>query len=204
MGASKEITEIFYLTGGTALAAFYLHHRLSEDLDFFSEQDINPLSIQVFFKKHKAELGFTAIEFQRSFNRNLFFLHFPKETLKTEFTYFPFPRIEKGMRDNALQIDSLRDIAVNKIFTIYQRPRARDFIDLFFILKKKRWDFDDLLKEARLKFDTVLDPIQLGTQLLKVEELKDMPVMRVPLGAGKLKQFFLQKAKSLKGKIFLK
>ena len=27
----------FFLTGGTALAAFYLQHRLSEDLDFFTE-----------------------------------------------------------------------------------------------------------------------------------------------------------------------
>lgn len=27
----------FFLTGGTALAHFYLHHRLSEDLDFFTE-----------------------------------------------------------------------------------------------------------------------------------------------------------------------
>ncbi len=25
----------FYLTGGTALSEYYLHHRLSEDLDFF-------------------------------------------------------------------------------------------------------------------------------------------------------------------------
>jgi predicted nucleotidyltransferase component of viral defense system len=32
----------FYLTGGTALAAFYLHHRLSEDLDFFSENVFSP------------------------------------------------------------------------------------------------------------------------------------------------------------------
>ena len=27
----------FYFTGGTALSAFYLKHRYSEDLDFFSE-----------------------------------------------------------------------------------------------------------------------------------------------------------------------
>ena len=25
----------FYLTGGTALGRFYLHHRYSDDLDFF-------------------------------------------------------------------------------------------------------------------------------------------------------------------------
>jgi predicted nucleotidyltransferase component of viral defense system len=30
----------FYLTGGTCLSAFYLSHRLSEDLDFFSEEEI--------------------------------------------------------------------------------------------------------------------------------------------------------------------
>ena len=33
----------FYLTGGTALSEYYLHHRLSEDLDFFSEQEIDTL-----------------------------------------------------------------------------------------------------------------------------------------------------------------
>ncbi|MEK7458532.1 MAG: nucleotidyl transferase AbiEii/AbiGii toxin family protein, partial [Patescibacteria group bacterium] len=33
---SSGIVDTFYLTGGTALAEFYLHHRLSEDLDFFS------------------------------------------------------------------------------------------------------------------------------------------------------------------------
>jgi predicted nucleotidyltransferase component of viral defense system len=32
--AGTEIGEAFFLTGGTALAAFHLHHRRSEDLDF--------------------------------------------------------------------------------------------------------------------------------------------------------------------------
>src|SRR5262249_5228082 len=31
----------FYLTGGTALAAFYLNHRVSDDLDFFSDRPDN-------------------------------------------------------------------------------------------------------------------------------------------------------------------
>lgn len=30
----------FFLTGGTALAAFYLHHRLSVDLDLFTLDDL--------------------------------------------------------------------------------------------------------------------------------------------------------------------
>ncbi|MBI4652722.1 hypothetical protein HY750_00505 [Candidatus Kuenenbacteria bacterium] len=57
------------------------------------------------------------------------------DKIKMEFTYFPFIRIEKKEKVGNLYIDSLLDIAVNKIFTIYQKPRSRDFIDLYFILQ---------------------------------------------------------------------
>lgn len=42
---SDFIKANFYFTGGTALSAVYLHHRLSEDLDFFSEKQFDNLSI---------------------------------------------------------------------------------------------------------------------------------------------------------------
>ena len=32
----RVINDHFFLTGGTALFVFYLHHRVSEDLDFFT------------------------------------------------------------------------------------------------------------------------------------------------------------------------
>ena len=47
----KLICENFYLSGGTALAEFYLKHRLSEDLDFFSENEFDPQAVSVFFRK---------------------------------------------------------------------------------------------------------------------------------------------------------
>jgi hypothetical protein len=34
-----HLTQEFYLTGGTALSAFYLQHRFSEDLDLFTQDD---------------------------------------------------------------------------------------------------------------------------------------------------------------------
>jgi Nucleotidyl transferase AbiEii toxin, Type IV TA system len=43
--AASELADIFYLSGGTALAAFYLHHRQSEDLDLFSRQRFDPASV---------------------------------------------------------------------------------------------------------------------------------------------------------------
>ena len=45
------ITKKFYLSGGTALAEYYLRHRYSEDLDFFSLDEVDPMAIQVILKK---------------------------------------------------------------------------------------------------------------------------------------------------------
>ena len=119
LSQESSICDNFYLTGGTALAEFYLHHRLSEDLDFFCEQEFDPQSISVALKKIQTAAGITKTEYQQSFNRNLFFLYVGSEVIKTEFTYFPFPRIEQKQKLGKLFIDSLEDIAVNKIFTIY-------------------------------------------------------------------------------------
>src|SRR3989338_551168 len=123
----------FYLSGGTALAAFYLKHRYSEDLDFFSEKEIDLFNLDVCLNTIKKDLNISKIDFQQSYNRNLFFLSFGKEVLKTEFAYFPFSRIEKGILHKGIEIDSLLDIATNKLFTIYQRSQARDYIDLYYI-----------------------------------------------------------------------
>lgn len=198
LSSQKEIQQYFYLTGGTALAAYYLQHRYSEDLDFFSMKEINPMAIQTILKKVKKQAGLISIDFQQSFNRNLFFLHFSDEIVKTEFTYFPFEQIEKPHIINSVTLDSLVDIAVNKTFTIYQKPRSRDFIDLYMIIAKENWIFDDLIKKAHAKFDTYLDPLQLGQQLLQVTELKDYPRMITDIENQEWQTFWLTQAKGLK------
>lgn len=199
----KLICDNFYLTGGTALAEFYLHHRLSEYLDFFSENEFEPQNISVFLEKIKKEGKIKKIEFQQSFNRNLFFIDLEDgDNIKTEFTYFPFIRIEKKEKMGNLYIDSLLDIAVNKVFTIYQKPRSRDFIDLYFILKKdKNLLLDDLIKKAQIKFDNYLDPIQLGAQYMRAKDLKDFPRMLVDIKDDVWINFFIDEAKKLSDKI---
>ncbi len=144
LSSNSEIQNNFYLGGGTALAEYYLHHRYSEDLDFFSEIEIDPMDIQVFFKSISNKVGIKKVDLQQSFNRNLIYLYFEDEIIKTEFTYYPFTQIEVPKIIDGLKVDSLLDIAVNKTFTIYQKPRSRDFIDLYLIIKKKGWRFADL------------------------------------------------------------
>src|SRR5437667_12258111 len=89
----KDIVNSFYLSGGTALAEFYLQHRLSEDLDFFSMEEVDSINIQVGLKSIQEKAGIDKIDFQQSFNRNLFFLHHKDGFIKIEFTYYPFTQI---------------------------------------------------------------------------------------------------------------
>ena len=198
----KIITDRFYLGGGTALAEYYLQHRLSEDLDFFSEEEFDPFAISTFLKSVQKKLGINTIDYQQSFNRNLFFVTIGKEIIKMEFTYYPFHQLEHAKKINHLKIDSLLDIAVNKVFTLYQKPRSRDFIDLYLIMKKKKWSLASLLKKARLKFDYHIDLLQFGSQLIKVTELKDYPHMITPLSHKIWQDFFLKEAQKMNRQIF--
>ena len=195
------LTKNFYLTGGTALAAYYLHHRYSEDLDFFSENEIDPVNLDGAIESIKKKLNISKIDFQQSFNRNLFFLYFGKEALKTEFTYFPFPRIEEGKKENSVVIDSLLDIAVNKLFTIYQRVQARDYIDLYCIVRHTHITVAELIAKAKIKFDWHIDPLQLGTQFVKATEAKDYPRMIKDIPSEEWQSFFMDEAKKLKSDI---
>ena len=197
----KELTQKFYLSGGTALTAFYIPYRLSEDLDFFCEEEFDPQAIVVFLKKYKKELGFKELDYQKSFNRNLYFLKFNDYILKTEFTYYPFKQIEKSKAITGIKIDSLLDIAVNNIFTIFQNPRTRDFIDLYLIIKERDFNFFNLIKKARIKFDWHIDPIQLGAQLMKADELKDYPILIKKIDDNQWQSFYEKIAKKIGEKI---
>jgi predicted nucleotidyltransferase component of viral defense system len=197
--------KVFYLTGGTALAAYYLNHRYSEDLDFFSENEIDISAINILLKKAAPICGIQKVDFQQTFNRNIFFIKFAntKTVLKTEFTYYPFSQMDKPLTAGGLRVDSSLDIAVNKVFTMAQQPRARDFIDVYFIIKKTNFSFKDLLKKARLKFDWQIDPLGFGSQLLKAQDVKDYPRMLKKIDDKVWQAFFIDEAKKL-GKDALK
>jgi predicted nucleotidyltransferase component of viral defense system len=206
LSQEKSICDNFYLTGGTALAEFYLHHRLSEDLDFFSEYEFDSQSVMAVLKKLQKTAGIASVEYQQSFNRNLFFLTMAgDDAIKTEFTYFPFTRIEQKKKIGNLYIDSLIDIATNKLFTIYQNPRSRDFIDLYLIIQQHtELSLDALIKLAKIKFDTHIDLIQLGAQYMKAREVKDYPRMIERLDEEQWQGFFEEEAKKLSKKVFKK
>ncbi len=183
------------------MAEYYLHHRLSEDLDFFSETEIDKIWLNALAKEMSRIVKAEKKDIQESFHRNLIFFTLDKKIIKTEFTYFPFPQIEKCRVISGISVDSLMDIAVNKFFTIYQKPSARHFIDLYLVLMKEKIHWKELQKLARIKFDTHIDLIQLGSQLVKAETIMDLPRMIMKLPEKTWRSYFITKAKELKSKI---
>ena len=189
----KYLCKKFYFTGGTPLCAFYLHHRISEDIDLFSEKEINLLPIKAFIGKIQKKLKLKKVDYRQFLGLYTFQLFFSnKEILKIDFNYYPFPRIEKGIKYKNIEVDSVYDIAVNKVHTIFMKPRARDFIDIYFIIKEKGYNFDDLLMKAKAKFDWHIDPIQLGSRLLVAAEATDYPRMLKEIDHHQWKEFFVE------------
>lgn len=200
----KQITSSFYFTGGTVLAEFYLKHRLSEDIDLFTDkEEVNQTLTDAFLKKNSEKLGVVEIKKSQFLGLVSYKLVYKnREELKVDFNYYPFPRISRGTKFKNLDVDSLYDIAVNKIQTIFTRTKARDFIDLYFILKSPDYSLNQLIKDSKAKFDWHIDKITLASQFMKVEKLEDFPKMLVPFNQKDMEKFFLGLAKSLEGQLF--
>lgn len=198
VGKTKSLTDKFYLTGGTALSEFYLKHRLSVDLDFFSETEFEIEPIEVFFKKHSELLKIIKTELVNHLGLYTFFFTFTDQTtLKVDFSYYPFPRIEKGIKFLELDIDSTRDIAANKTHILFMNPRDRDYVDLYFLITKFNFSLNQLIKDAKIKFDWHIDKLKLAENLLKSIDLTSVPKMLAPFDKTKMEKFFQDEVKKL-------
>jgi predicted nucleotidyltransferase component of viral defense system len=196
--AHAELYEKFYFSGGTALNEYYLQHRFSEDLDFFAEKEISGADLNLFLTGRKKDFSAESIQFAQSFNRNLFFLRFADDTeLKLEFTYYPFTRLENGRKIGNIQIDSALDITVNKIFILTQQARGRDYFDIYIACQKYKFDFMDLLKKARQKFDYPLNYLELGKNLLKVKTFLADPILLQKIDKADVEKYYLSLAKKI-------
>ncbi|MEK7521539.1 MAG: nucleotidyl transferase AbiEii/AbiGii toxin family protein [Patescibacteria group bacterium] len=193
----RFLTSTFYFTGGTALSAFYLQHRESVDLDFFSTKRFDTQIMITQFKEWGETLGF---ELQSEFLGPLFkcFAVFKDgEKIKIDFSYHPYKQLEDGKNFNLLRIDSLLDIAVNKLLTVTQRNEVKDFVDLYFLLKK--FTVWDLREGVRIKFNVDLEPFIIASDYIKIEGFEFLPKMYKELKLEELKEFFREEAKKLAG-----
>jgi predicted nucleotidyltransferase component of viral defense system len=170
-------SKMFYLTGGTALAEFYLGHRKSFDLDIFTTEKglIIPFSY-AFEQELKKNFLVKVVRRYETFVE--FEVSAKGDSTKVQLAYDSPFRFENPIdSDIGVKVNDYTDLIVDKLLAFFGRAEPRDAIDLFFILKKE--DFWKLIELAKQK-DPGFDLYWLAIALHKIknfpDDLRDWPV----------------------------
>src|SRR3989344_4720837 len=134
----------FYLAGGTALA-LQIGHRDSNDFDFFSQENIN--TQELFERLREIFKGHTLLNIQEESNTLTILVD---DVIKISFFTHKYKLIKETINDGNLSLASMEDIGCMKLSAITGRASNKDYIDLYFILK--RLSLSDLLKKSHQKY----------------------------------------------------
>jgi len=190
----------FYLTGGTALAEFYLGHRLSFDLDLFTAEQGLPRPFSYALEQHLQQQNLrvqvlrrleTFVDFIVTDGRQRTRLQL---ALDSPFRFAPPERSSLG-----ILVNDYVDLVVDKLLAFYGRCEPRDAVDLFFILQRE--ELDELLSLAARK-DPGFDLYWFARALIRATrfppQLERWPVvLRKPLALPTLRRCFQQIALEL-------
>lgn len=179
------------LCGGTALM-IQLYHRKSYDFDIFF-----PFSIPKNFLRKVSKIFGSNIQVLIDNTDELTFLT-PKKT-KISLVYFPFSRLYKSLKINSVLISLWKDIASDKAYTIGRRPQYRDYVDLFFILKKGFF-LQKIIKDAKKKFKGEFSEKLFLSQLCYLKDIKDFSIefTKEKVTRDQLQKFFQKEIKKIK------
>jgi len=183
LGKSK-ILDKAYLAGGSSLA-LQLGHRRSIDFDFFSEEEFNVTRI----KKQLSEIGNYKEETET-----------PKtmvgqfNNIKFSYFHYPYSLIKPTLKFLNINLASIEDIAAMKLVAITDRGTKKDFIDLYFLAKKK-FPFEEMFKFYDKKYHILssnLFTLIKSLQFYYDADNKAMPEMIAKVDWNEVKKF-LQK-----------
>lgn len=193
----------FYLTGGTALAEFYLGHRLSYDLDLFTTVTglIRPFAFLM--ETTLSQQGFSLRPLRRLESFAEYEVTFADDSLRIQLAYDSPFRFAEPVPTSLGLVNDYQDIVVDKLLAFFGRAEPRDAVDLYFILQEV--DFWELVDMASQK-DTGFDLYWMASALMKVstfpDEMERWPVqMLQPFSPSELKERFAQLARSILSRI---
>jgi hypothetical protein len=192
--------EHFYLTGGTALAEYYLGHRLSFDLDFFTSQEqlILPISYQIEKFTNNNDLHIQVIRRFSTFVE--FLVERDGDSLRVDLGLdSPFRFLAPVISRDGVLVNSYEDLCVDKLLAYYGRAEPRDAVDLHFILQQE--PLDELMERAAQKdsgFDLYWFAVALNRSAGFPDEAERWPVkMLKNWNPITIKQIFLDEAQRI-------
>lgn len=179
----------FFLTGGSALGLFYLHHRLSRDLDLFTTNetiDTQLLRNQVI--RLSRHIGADCQPLQTTPDFLRFELRRGEDREVIDLVVDRVPQLDaEKHREGAIRVDTLREITANKWAALLGRSEVKDLVDLYFI-ERAGHDILSGFEDARQK-DAGMDEAVLS-QLLVAMRIRTLPdFLLEPLSIGELQSF---------------
>lgn len=159
----------FYLTGGTALSRVYLHHRYSDDLDFFvnSSSDFKSQVNAVIKALKETDLKPETSVADDGFAR--IFVFEGENSLKLDFVNdIPFRSGTPVLTPLFKKTDNLHNVLSNKI-TALGRYTSKDVVDIVYICEILEFNWEEILHDASEK-DLWVNPVNI------VEVLEKFPI----------------------------
>ncbi|MEY4576208.1 MAG: hypothetical protein RL701_911 [Pseudomonadota bacterium] len=170
----------FFLTGGGALAGFHLGHRSTDDLDLFSPP-VEPMEHAVQrLRRAAAALDATVSAVQEAAEFRRFAISTVDETTLVDLVIDRAPQLIADKEAvGAVRLDSMREIAANKITALLGRTAPRDLVDLFALFARGHL-LENALTDARVK-DAAVDA---GTLAWALSQWRLGPRVPLPDGAS--------------------
>ncbi len=159
-----QVDSPFYLTGGTLLGRFILHHRYSDDLDFFTNsnkdflKEIDAVMKPVFKEIQQVEL----VTRQDSYVR--YMVTEKQVDLKIEFVNDVMYTVEEKLKMvSGIKFDHWKNVLSNKV-TALSRIAAKDFVDILFLSHAYSFNWEEIIDQAKMK-DASINEIDVSQYL---------------------------------------
>lgn len=113
---------------------FYLHHRHSYDLDFFTNEEVAPKEVQNLVFRIASKIGAhsEAIRTSPDFHRFSLIRDGESEIIDVVTGRSPQLDQEKDLT-GGVRVDTLREMIANKLTTLLSRSELKDVVDLYFL-----------------------------------------------------------------------
>ena len=164
--AEHDIISEFTFVGGSAIS-YYLQHRLSEDLDFFTWHKLLPDQVSTLIKElsknHKTEVVNSTSEYLDIFIDGIKVTFFANDwdVLKTN----------RNSIINNIYAGDLKLLCAMKVNTLSLRAKFRDYYDLF-VINKEKFSLKDMFNYSAFYLPGITKKV-FGMQLTYIEDIED-------------------------------
>ncbi len=161
----KNFKKLGVLGGGTALA-LQIGHRVSYDFDIFTFRKLNRslwLKLRKVFGKSSNRYLDTEDQLNMTTPTSVYITLFKDD----------YKSLYKPIHTEYIDLMDIRDIAANKAFTIGRRPKWRDYVDIYFLIKNKYLKLEEIISISKQKFKNGFSEKLFIEQLTYWDDIED-------------------------------